>query len=140
VKSVRETGILTNPHNELLHRETRKASRRKNRIAKAREVEETFNKVTNLKGQLSTAKAHVKDIQKQLKESRQASSSSGALSKSRNVTTKDWSCSSSGRVKKTKTKGKNEESKGKGKQKQVVESDSEVLELSDSGKCFLRPF
>ncbi|KAG7090247.1 hypothetical protein E1B28_011845 [Marasmius oreades] len=101
--------LPSNTQNEFVHRETRNLICRNNQAVKSQEVQDQYNKAVDLQSELDAAqdefnsvKARQDGLEQQLKETKSAASSSGALHKLRILKNTQEESSSCRQVKKTK--------------------------------------
>ncbi|KAL0565924.1 hypothetical protein V5O48_016093, partial [Marasmius crinis-equi] len=128
------TGLLQNTQNELVHRESRNATRRHNRAEKTKAADAAKNEQAELQLEIADNQAKSKALKARMKELKSGSTSSGAVPKTRKVPAEESSSSSgrakSGKTRKTKTATK---PNTKGKKAEVKSSDStDLRELSES--------
>ncbi|KAG7094223.1 hypothetical protein E1B28_007830 [Marasmius oreades] len=140
VQMARESGVPSNTHNELVDRQTRNATRRNNRATKARTAEKQQNATAELQNELDSAQDELKlakarrdDLKQLLRDSRMATTSSGALRKIRMPKKRKLQelSSSSGRVKIRKQTKKAKKAAKMQIQDESDDDDFELLSLSD---------
>ncbi|KAL0562990.1 hypothetical protein V5O48_019088, partial [Marasmius crinis-equi] len=125
------TGMLLNMQNELVHRETRNATRVQNRAEKTKAVNAAKNEQAELQMEIAENQARSKELKARMKELKSGSTLSGAVPKTRNVPAKE------GKKKTTKPNPKGKNTKTQSSSTSLRElSESEESDLSDLSSLY----